>query len=404
MTQPAAEDRLSAAQLAALLTLVQAQAAVRQQLSQTAVAAAMAAFQAIGNWWSSDDVGGAISSALRIIQPTQRQAAQITSSFVAQTARVISGATPVTTAAGTATAQRGDSGTSSRAARAIRTASTIDIKQLRRAMTEDEADDLLDGIVVPAWLILGDSHDGPADTIDDDAGLIEAAKPQWLDAEDPYGRVADAYRFNITMRGDSPEIAAAKAIARVAAIAETDVTLAVRAQYQASMSAAGAIGFRRILHPELSETGPCALCVVAADRMYRIEDLLPIHAHCVCEVLPVYAGADPGITLNGDDLQALYDAAGGNTRQALRRVTVALAEHAELGPILVDANQQFRGPVDYARQKTSRSKEKYAAQLESLEELYEITKYRVSRGDHLEKTLADQSRRLTQLRRLAGVS
>lgn len=379
MTQPAPADRLTAGQLAALLTLVQAQAAVRQQLTQTAVAAAMAAFQGISNWWLADEVTAAIASALRIIQPTQRQAAQITSSYIARTARVISG-------------------------RSQRQARTVDVTKLRKDMTEDEADEFLDGIRVPAWVILGNSHDGPADTIDDDAGLAAAAEPRWLDPQDAYGRVADAYRFNVTMRGDSPDVAAAKAVVRIAAVAETDVTLAVREQYQASMSASGALGFRRILHPELSETGPCALCVVAADRLYKTEDLLPLHTRCVCEVLPVYEGADPGITLNGDDLAALYGAAGGNTRAALREVTVALTEHAELGPILVDANQNNRGPVDVARQKTSRSRVKYAAQLEALEQLHEITKIRIDRGDRLERTLRDQTERLGQLRRLAGVS
>jgi hypothetical protein len=721
MTQPAPADRLTAGQLAALLTLVQAQAAVRQQLTQTAVAAAMAAFQGITNWWLADEVSAAIAAALRIIQPTQRQAAQITSSYIAQAGRVISG-------------------------QSQRAAGTVDVTKLRRDMPPEVADDFLDGVRVPGWVLLGNSVDGPADSIDDDflegirvpawvmagddpagpafdgdEGLAAAAEPSWIDPEDAYGRVADAYRFNVTMRGDSPEVAAAKAIARIAAVAETDVTLAVRAQYQASMSSAGAIGFRRILHPELSETGPCALCVVAADRIYKTEDLLPIHgncvpagtrvaaegvrtltrrrytgalvnlrtasgeeltitanhpvltdrgwvpahlvgegdhvvrhraghgvvgrsphegdvppkveevwraavmagalvrpgmpvaaedfhgdgsdgevhavspngllsrvgdvsfsqprrelrfvvghgprvplagqraaraallghrastqrsagrlghlgailgahggvmqpqrsgyaanwyaslleaqthgvavesvllrqglfggsglvlrddrgvgrrlpdpprfdpagfefagegrhayaqlgrdlrdrlagdveldrivdkrlvegthhvynlhtdegwysanglvvSNCVCEVLPVYQGADPGIRLNGDDLGALYDAAGGNTREKLRRVTVAIAEHAELGPILVDADQNNRGPADYARQKTSRSKVKWLAQLDALEQLHEITKIRVSRGDRLERTLRDQTERIGQLRRLAGVS
>jgi hypothetical protein len=721
VTQPAPADQLSAAQLAALLTLVQAQAQIRAQLTQTAVAAAMTAFQGIANWWSADDVGEAIASAQRIIAPTLRQAAQTTSSYMAQTSSIIAGrvaaparATPLD-GAGAQRERPAAAGGSFRPAR------IVDVTELRKDMTEDEADDYLDGIRVPAWLILGHSYDGPADTIDDPVELAAAAEPQWLDPEDAYGRVADGYRFNVSMRGDSEEVALAKAVVRVAAVAETDVTLAVRKQYQESMSAHGALGFRRILHPELSETGPCALCVVAADRLYKKEDLLPIHgncvpegtrvaadnvlavtrrdyagplvvlltasgqeltitpnhpvltdqgwipahlvderhhllrhgvgsgvvgrgpaegdgpplvedvwrtatvnaplnrrvvplapedlhgdgtdgevdvvathgllarvgdvsfghpagehllmpghgfgvgfpgrggrhqallagrhaarrgvggrgdggtllaggagvelldrlglstdlhpgflqsqvddaaldavllrqrqnggpgpvllddlgvgknladpprfdpagfefagegrhayaqlgrdlrdrlaadveldrvvdkrwidstghvynlhtaegwysgnnlivSNCVCEVLPVYAGADPGITLNGQDLGRLYDAAGGNTRAALREVTVALAEHAELGPILVDANQSFRGPEQYARQKTSRSREKWAAQLEALEQLHEVTAIRVARGDPLEATYRNQQQRLVQLRRLAGVS
>lgn len=379
MTQPAPGNRLTPAQIAALLTLVKAQAAVRQQLSQTAVAAAMTAFKGIGSWWAADDVAAAIDSALKIIRPTQKQAAQTTSAYMAQVGRVISG-------------------------RSQKVAPIADLSKLRKDMTSGEADEWLDGIRVPAWVVLGNSRTGPADTIDDPATLAAAQAQKWLDAADPYGRVADAYRFNVTMRGDSPDVAEAKALVRIAAVAESDVTLAVRQQYHDSMSSAGAIGFRRILHPELSQSGPCALCVVASDRLYKTEDLLPLHGNCCCEVLPVYEHADPGIHLNGDDLRHLYEAAGGNTRAALREVTVALAEHAELGPILVDANQNNRGPVDYARQKTSRDPVKYGAQLQALEKLHEITQYRVSRGDQLERTLRDQKNRIQQLQRLAGVS
>lgn len=378
MTAPDPQDRLTAAQLAALLALVQAQAAVRQRLTDTAVAAAVAAFTAVSNWWLASEVDEAIAAALRIVQPTQRQAAQITSSYMSKTSAVIAG-------------------------RSFKPAKTTDVTELRKDMDTEVADEFLDGIRVPAWVLLGDSHDGPLDSIDDPVELAMAAEPGWLDPADAYGRVADAFRYNTTMRGDSPDLARAKALVRIANVAETDVTLAVRKQYQESMNAHGAIAFRRILHPELSQTGPCALCVVAADRLYRKEDLLPIHSSCCCEVLPVYEGADPGITLNGDDLRALYDAAGGNTREQLRRVTVAIAEHAELGPVLVDANQQFRGPVEVALQKTER-RVKYLAQLEHLERLQEIAELRVSRGDNLAQSFQARATRIQELRRLAGVS
>lgn len=380
MTAPTQQEQLSASQLAALLALVQAQAAVRQRLTDTAAATALAAFSAITNWWMADDVGDAIASVLRVLTPTQRQAAQTTASYLARSSGVIAGTS-------------------------FQPAKTVDVTELRRNMTPDVADELLDGIRVPAWVELGNSQSGPADTIDDPVELAMAAEPAWLDPADAYGRVADGYRYDVTMRGASEDVARTKALVRVQAVAETDVTLAVRKQYQESLGQHKATGYRRILHPELSETGPCALCVVAADRLYRTEDLLPIHSHCVCEVLPVYADiGDPGLTLNGDDLRALYDAAGGNTRAALREVTVVLAEHAELGPILVDANQNFRGPQDVARQKTSRSRVRWEAQLEALERQHDITAYRIDRGEDLYRSYKAQSERLTQLRRLVGAS
>lgn len=102
------------------------------------------------------------------------------------------------------------------------------------------------------------------------------------------------------------------------------------------------IGFRRILHPELSKSGPCGLCVVAADRIYRKSELKPLHNECVCDSLPVTRVDDPGINLNRDDLNRIYEAAGGTGRQGLQRVRVQVLEHGELGPILVDNKYKNR--------------------------------------------------------------
>lgn len=120
------------------------------------------------------------------------------------------------------------------------------------------------------------------------------------------------------------------------------------------------IGFRRILHPELSETGPCGLCVVAADRIYRKGDLKDLHNGCKCTVLPIVKRGDltmdPGRTMNTDELEAIYEAAGGSTRRAeLQRVRMEVLEHGELGPILVDArykNRATRKPTDLKSRKS----------------------------------------------------
>ncbi|GAA3510013.1 hypothetical protein GCM10022234_00230 [Aeromicrobium panaciterrae] len=105
-------------------------------------------------------------------------------------------------------------------------------------------------------------------------------------------------------------------------------------------------GYRRILHPELSQTGPCALCIVAATRIYGKADLKPLHGGCVCTTLPVTKSFDPGLELNRDDLDAIYEAAGGNRRENLIRVygldiaglkpEAVEGEHGELGPYLYD--------------------------------------------------------------------
>lgn len=377
-TATAPPERLTAAQLATLLALVQAQAAVRQQLTEAAAAAAVAAMAGFTAWWDADKVTEMIAAVLRVVQPMQRQAATVTDGYLTRAATIVSG-------------------------RPQRAAGVVDVKRLRRAMTEDLADEILAGVRQAVRVELGGLADEPNRQVEPSPawGLEEDRQAQ--DPALPYGRVADGYRWQTTMLGDSPDKAQSKAAVRIATAAETDVTLAVRAQYQKTMTAQGATGWRRILHPELSRTGPCGLCVVAADRIYKSEDLLPLHNRCVCEVLPVYAGADPGLTLNGDDLAAVYEAAGGNTREQLRRISVVLTEHGELGPVLVDGNSHYRSPEEVARNYASSRRVREQAILDALEEQFTVTQLRVARGDPLEKTLRSQRDRIAELRASLGV-
>ncbi len=375
---PPPQRQLTAAQMAALLALVQAQAAVRRQLTQAAVAAALAPLAGFSDWWDAEAVTRLIGRILRVVQPLQRQAAQITDGYLTRAATIITGRTQ-------------------------RPAGTIDVRRLRRAMTEELADEILAGVRQSVAVELDRLGDEPSSDVQPTAWGLEQDRIA-QDPADAYGRVADGYRYAVTMLGDAPEKAQAKAKVRIANVAETDVTLAVRAQYQKNLGAQGATGWRRILHPELSETGPCGLCVVAADRIYKTEDLLPLHTRCVCEVLPVYGRVDPGLTLNGDDLAALYAAAGGNTREQLRRIRVVLTEHGELGPILVHGDQHYRSPQEVARNYASSRRVRERAILDALEPRYEATRYRVERGDPLTKTMRAQQARIEQLRRSLGAS
>lgn len=95
------------------------------------------------------------------------------------------------------------------------------------------------------------------------------------------------------------------------------------------------IGYRRVIHPEMSKGGVCGMCVVAADRKYKVGDLKAIHLECKCTVMEIFKDFDPGQQLNGKDLDALYGAAGGNTRDLLKRVRYTLVDHEELGVVLV---------------------------------------------------------------------
>lgn len=385
-TRPSGSQGLTATQVATLLALVKSQAALRKQFRDTAVAAALAAFAPITNWWDTDRVVKAIQQALKVIQPNQRQAARVTDAYLARVASIMTG-------------------------RTVRPAGAVDVTRLRRSLPEPVVRDLAAGRLRPVYLELGDSIDGPGPDIGRDVDYALAAtdtghdkRATFTDPAEVYGRAADQARRQIVAEGASQEKATRKAMVRIAAIAETDITLAVREQWRKTGGLIpGILGFRRILHPELSANGPCALCVVAADRVYKKQDLLPIHDNCVCEVLPVLAGMDPGINLNADDLAALYRAAGGTGAKGLHRVRVALTEHGELGPVLVDAGQRYRGPAEVARAVIPDRRTRARAQLDALEAQFAILQQRAARGEDVQKPLAWHVRAIEKYEReLAG--
>ena len=66
-TQTAQPRQLTAAQIAALLALVQAQAAVREQLASAAAAAARLAMSGFTAWWDADEVTDMIARVLRVL-------------------------------------------------------------------------------------------------------------------------------------------------------------------------------------------------------------------------------------------------------------------------------------------------------------------------------------------------
>lgn len=131
---------------------------------------------------------------------------------------------------------------------------------------------------------------------------------------------------------------------RIEPIVDADLRAAARDEKHDVLQAAPAkvIGFRRVLHPELSENGPCGLCVVASDQWYTREDMLELHANCKCEVLPITADDDPGVRVNKADLKRIYAAAGSTYMEDLKRVGVKVTEHGELGPLLRWDGQHFK--------------------------------------------------------------
>lgn len=176
---------------------------------------------------------------------------------------------------------------------------------------------------------------------------------------DVWMRPAEQYRYQISkqLRDNAAMI---KAMERVKIMGATDLTLAKREETRAIYRATPKIeGFRRVIHPELSQDGAsCGLCVVASNRVYRKGELLPIHNECNCSTLPITRDSDPGRELNEEDLQNLYDAAGSNSASDLIKTKVFFDEHGELGPILRNtAIKGHEGSVERRRKREAMSPE-----------------------------------------------
>ncbi len=102
----------------------------------------------------------------------------------------------------------------------------------------------------------------------------------------------------------------------------------------ANLAGSPVVGMRRIIHPELSLTGTCGLCIAASDRLYTVRELLPMHRLCKCTSCAVTEEFDPADELNAVDLRRLYRDAGGTSRAHLKRTRYKQDDHGELGPTL----------------------------------------------------------------------
>lgn len=155
--------------------------------------------------------------------------------------------------------------------------------------------------------------------------------------------------------GESPEVAAKQAQdafeARLQTIVADDVMLTARDEFQKVLEAAPekVIGYRRIIHPELSASGTCGLCIVASDRLYSVKELMEIHDNCKCTIAEVTAESDPGLSLNREDLDAIYEAAGSTGAEKLKQLRIKTVEHGELGPMLLRSGGKWVDPATVNR-------------------------------------------------------
>ena len=195
----------------------------------------------------------------------------------------------------------------------------------------------------------------------DPTPLVPAeVEPARLDVDplEVFTRPAITKRYERSRDEVSDGEAEARAQRRLELLVDTDITLAGRdtarevlraAADPPAESAARVIGYRRVLRPELSKGGSCGLCIAASDRLYFVEDLLPIHDRDNCVPMPVTEDNDPGMRINGEDLQRLYADAGSTAGEQLKRTRYRVEQHGELGPVLVRAGDRFTGAEQAAR-------------------------------------------------------
>ena len=175
----------------------------------------------------------------------------------------------------------------------------------------------------------------------DFTGIPVPTDPRGVPQSQVWARPAEQYRY-ARSAGDPDPLG--RAVGRALTIAEDDAALAERVVTRTALrSVKGVRGYRRLVHPEMSQGGSCGLCVAAADQMYSVGDLMPIHTHCRCSVMPVIAGRPDPKSLNGKfSYEDVASAAGSTSASDLSNVRVRVTDHSELGPTLVYAKGSTR--------------------------------------------------------------
>lgn len=184
--------------------------------------------------------------------------------------------------------------------------------------------------------------------------MIAGSQRLGVSTSEAYNRVPAEYRMAIS-RGSSHEEALDLSMKRLSTMLATDLQIGHREMSRriTAVNPRTTTGFRRIIRPELSAGNVCGLCIAAADRVYSISELMPLHNGCHCDIAPITRDFDPGISLNREDLDALYAAAGDSTYGSqLRQVKLAVKDHGEIGPIMTPEGEDTTG----ARKAFSRAK------------------------------------------------
>lgn len=143
-----------------------------------------------------------------------------------------------------------------------------------------------------------------------------ASKIRGVPIEEVYQRPFITSRISLGEFGDMARALSA-GLSRAKAIAETDILLAQNVAATEHMKQRSrVVGYRRV-----PDAGACRLCLMASTQRYTTGQLMPIHDHCHCGIIPIIGSSDPGRVVDKKLLSDLKN-------------QVNVTEHGELGSVL----------------------------------------------------------------------
>ena len=145
-------------------------------------------------------------------------------------------------------------------------------------------------------------------------------------------------------RGEQFSSALQRGQNRMRSLVSTDLQMAKVRQADASLEAAGATQYRRVLVGAKN----CALCAIASTQRYHVGNLLPIHPGCNCGVEPIESSSPLPQVIEPELLEDTHGAVQRITGVSDRggrspdyRKLLLVHEHGEIGPMLTWRGQKF---------------------------------------------------------------
>ncbi len=159
-----------------------------------------------------------------------------------------------------------------------------------------------------------------------------------------YNRPFKTVRLELS-KGTEFQKAMRLGLERLLTLADTDAQLAkTKTSHELMRTKAGVQLYRRV------PTGKsCDLCIIASQHYYKKKNLMPIHPHCDCIVLPLYKGmpqADAYEDNYNARLEAAYEIVNsfGATPRKRRKAEALINEarsNTEYGPVITWADHKF---------------------------------------------------------------